>query len=1244
VVDAVLLLHEPYRTTVVLRFYEDLEPAEIARRLGINGATVRTRLKRGLDMLRARLDRDAGDRRAWCLALLPVLVPHGKPVTGGILLMSAKSKLSIAAVFVLAALAFLVTWRAGASGRGTQRASTAPSAPPAAGLEGAPGTETTAEPAAGSVRVVVRVEDESGQPLADALVEALPSWSMKMWISYSSEDTFFAGAIPLRPVTTATTDATGVAAFRHEPRLALVYRATKEGYAKGDSGRLELRDGCDPDPVTLRLGPACPLTGFVFDEDLRPVAGAPVLAADLAYGERVPDHLVPSRTVTGADGSYRFDNLPPRAVAVWASFPDGVPWRVAMLRFPRLQRFDIVLDRGGTLAGTVTDGDRSGPIAGARVRVMGYYQHRAEVSTDAQGRFEIRSLPTTVLSTIRLRKEGWYQVLEPGFRDQIGVRLARGDSMRVDLRMRRAPVLKGTVRGPDGPLARVTLQASNWWTPGTGTFDTRTDDEGRYSVAAAPGRFVVLIALRDLHIPGALDWSVRPENAKGDEANVVDMPERGEVVRDFTLAPAEGSMEVRGRVAERGGQPIEGARVGEATSAADGTFETRGWKGYPVWASKSGYSQGKSEPVEPGHDLEIVLDRAPSLSGSVAARDGSAVDGAFVLVAREPQSPDSSERARLYDRLWLDATRVAASKGRYEIRDLEPGRYLLRAGGARHALSAPATVALAAAQEQTKDFALDAGEALRGRLVETGTGVPVRGAWVHCDPLDEALRNPEKDARTELSAEGQVVAAVSDDTGMFVIDGLARGEYEIVAEARGFLDASARASTGEEAMTVALERAFEIRGVATFTDGQPAAGLTVFAHREGDVHDRSYAPSTGPEGRLLVPKLKRGTYRVTVGGSGAQSVTSGPVAAGTSDLKLVVERAEPGAADEYPHAREGDATLEGTVVDPAGKGIAGAQVYASPMSEHRDLLGRSTRSGADGRFVIRGVKAEAYRLRAVFDGGLWQSKEDVMPGRDTPTFVFASLCGTIVGADTEGRDLVAFPLPYGSSDGLRTVVVPKGGRFEITGLPPGRYELLFKASKVRPQLLLEGGDDLEAGRHDLVLRASKGASISGVVVDEGGRPIAEATVSACDAHRGIAWVETPEDGRFELTGFRAGVAYDLSTFVDGRVPANRRAEAPAADLRIVVETGFGASGCLLGSDGPPIAKARLRFVAKGHAAPERHAETGADGRFTVDGLRDGEYRVEMWPKVVLKPGDPKPEWQPVGTIRARDRDVEMRLK
>jgi RNA polymerase sigma factor (sigma-70 family) len=70
--EAVERLEEPYRTTVVLRYYDDLSAAEIARRAGIPASTVRVGLKRGLDILRARLDERGGGRARWVSALLPL--------------------------------------------------------------------------------------------------------------------------------------------------------------------------------------------------------------------------------------------------------------------------------------------------------------------------------------------------------------------------------------------------------------------------------------------------------------------------------------------------------------------------------------------------------------------------------------------------------------------------------------------------------------------------------------------------------------------------------------------------------------------------------------------------------------------------------------------------------------------------------------------------------------------------------------------------------------------------------------------------------------------------------------------------------------------------------------------------------------------------------------------------------------------------------------------------------------------
>jgi RNA polymerase sigma-70 factor (ECF subfamily) len=74
VVDAVMALDEPYRTAVLLRFFEGLESADVARRTGVPVETARTRIKRALALLRGRLDRDAGgDGRAWALALAPLI-------------------------------------------------------------------------------------------------------------------------------------------------------------------------------------------------------------------------------------------------------------------------------------------------------------------------------------------------------------------------------------------------------------------------------------------------------------------------------------------------------------------------------------------------------------------------------------------------------------------------------------------------------------------------------------------------------------------------------------------------------------------------------------------------------------------------------------------------------------------------------------------------------------------------------------------------------------------------------------------------------------------------------------------------------------------------------------------------------------------------------------------------------------------------------------------------------------------
>ena len=77
VVQAVLELEEPQRSTLLWRYFEDLSAEEIARRLGVPGSTVRSRIQGGLETLRERFDRERdGDRRAWSLGMFPLMLPR----------------------------------------------------------------------------------------------------------------------------------------------------------------------------------------------------------------------------------------------------------------------------------------------------------------------------------------------------------------------------------------------------------------------------------------------------------------------------------------------------------------------------------------------------------------------------------------------------------------------------------------------------------------------------------------------------------------------------------------------------------------------------------------------------------------------------------------------------------------------------------------------------------------------------------------------------------------------------------------------------------------------------------------------------------------------------------------------------------------------------------------------------------------------------------------------------------------
>lgn len=104
--EEVLRLDEPYRSLVILRYYEDLSPTEIAARQGRSAGSVRGQLSRASAILRERLDhRDAESGLDWRAAFLPLL---GREVPGGWMTTSSTTILAMKPITALVALAVSV--------------------------------------------------------------------------------------------------------------------------------------------------------------------------------------------------------------------------------------------------------------------------------------------------------------------------------------------------------------------------------------------------------------------------------------------------------------------------------------------------------------------------------------------------------------------------------------------------------------------------------------------------------------------------------------------------------------------------------------------------------------------------------------------------------------------------------------------------------------------------------------------------------------------------------------------------------------------------------------------------------------------------------------------------------------------------------------------------------------------------------------------------------------------------------
>jgi RNA polymerase sigma-70 factor (ECF subfamily) len=321
VVDAVLALAEPYRSAVIRRFFEEQEVAAIARITGSPVATIRTRIRRGVEQVRETLQaRAAGDRSDASAALASLFarlrgIAGGEAATiatGGIAMsLAAKSTLAAAALAAAALTLWIARGPAARTANGDGAAQSARSAPVAPVAATAP---TLLPPAVAREPEPLAADREAASPKSDApapLVKTTSTGTLRgtvvadatgepvagvdVWIVDAKHDQFRllddapriareaaedseSARDRYAPIATATTAADGrfecddLSAFSDWSAIAF-----DESGRCAASSAFRFDDQHATREVKLRLVPSVVLEGRVMDADRAPIVGAQVV-------------------------------------------------------------------------------------------------------------------------------------------------------------------------------------------------------------------------------------------------------------------------------------------------------------------------------------------------------------------------------------------------------------------------------------------------------------------------------------------------------------------------------------------------------------------------------------------------------------------------------------------------------------------------------------------------------------------------------------------------------------------------------------------------------------------------------------------------------------------------------------------------------------------------------------------------------------------------------------------------------
>ncbi|MGH9398802.1 MAG: carboxypeptidase regulatory-like domain-containing protein [Thermoanaerobaculia bacterium] len=964
--------------------------------------------------------------------------------------------------------------------------------------------------------------------------------------------------------------------------VALVVRLT--GGAEIDlPGPYDSREDSEVDEIVLP-SMTTRLAGRVVDEAGKAVPGARVEASSSFRSDG--EWRLSWTTSTGDDGAFAFVGVPdpPLSVIVRANgYPTIERWRPPAKGDER-----IVVKRGGAVHGAVLD--PAGKPAARAIVVVG----DKAVECDSEGGFRLAGVRTGSLSV----RAVWRDEL-------IGsktVRFAAGQEAEVRLLLSRGAAIPGTVvdEATRQPVrgarffAGVALHAAAFARP-----RARSDARGRFRIGGLTAGEYAVVALADGFLPALV-------------AAVVDSGGPHSVAIALRRAAS-----LAGQVKDESGRPVEGAQVSwslASRSAAmpsrrDGSFRFKGLESLRnavLEAQKAGFAPARlygvsARPGEEKRGLILVLRKGLEARGRVVDLDGKPVAGARVHVTPE------KERGRFFGS-FLGESRPAAvsdAEGAFRVAGLEAGVY--RVAVFREAFVdrvAPSLEVRADGPNQWRPILLALGASIAGQVLAPD-GKPVAGALV-----------------TTLSSDVRPARATTDADGRFRLEDLApQTRTSLTFTAEGFARAEQNATPPAEDLRIVLKATGILRGrVEDAASKKPVTAFTVSIRPTSPdgfgSYERKSVAIQSEGGAFEMPDVPPGTWSVRASAPGYQP---GWVAAGEVGEGQVLEG--------IVLALQKGLSLSGRVFDPRGQGLPNAAVSWEPArrgtgdySESSVGRRRETTSDADGRYSFEGLPPGKLTVKAKHPDYLPAEKVVSPETESTADLAFEKgvrVAGTFV--DRDGRTPVGgaqvFLVESGREYAYRgehSEMTDAFGRFAFENVNAGRHRVTASGAVARDIVVAEG-----QGVPNVLLEKRSGTLVRGVVSwlpkpRLGGlRVWANTDDSQSDT-------TTDEEGHFVLRDVAPG-RVRVSASLPGNLTrtVSKSVEIAEGEGEASVEIVFEGTSRLFGR----VTKADRpldNVLVSAVSDPPRQDAAGAmdrtdqDGRYLVDGLSDGGYRVSIF--------------------------------